>query len=186
MQRRWFRIIIALAFVALFLQWIYRWNRERRYDPLILAASQRYGIDPALVKAVIWRESRFHASARGRVGEIGLMQVREPAAYEWAAAEKKPNFSPRFLYDPDTNIFAGAWYLSQLLKRYRGTGDPVAYALADYNAGRTHVLRWMHGAAKTNSAEFLQRMDFPGTRRYIESVRRRYEHYKDAFRRDGK
>ena len=89
------RFLVAVGLVAFLFQWAYRWQRERRYDPLILAASQRYGVDPALVKAVIWRESRFKAGARGRVGEIGLMQIREPAAYEWAAAENKPNFSPR-------------------------------------------------------------------------------------------
>ena len=42
--------------------------------------------------------------------------------------------------------------------------DPLPYALADYNAGRAHVLRWAKEAARTNSALFLQNMDYPGTR----------------------
>lgn len=174
--------MVVLACVAFLWQWIYRFQRERRYDPMIAAAARRYAIDPALVKAVIWRESRFNARARGRVGELGLMQVRDAAGHEWASAEKKVGFTERHLADPDTNIYAGSWYLAQLLKRYRAVDDPIPYGLADYNAGRTHVLRWMQGAAKTNSAQFLARMDFPGTREYIESIRKRHVLYKPAFR----
>jgi soluble lytic murein transglycosylase len=180
-KRRWFRAAILCAFAAFVLQWFYRAQRERRYDPIILAAARRYAVDPALIKAVIWQESRFKAGARGRVGELGLMQVREAAGKEWASAEKKVTFTERHLADPDTNIYAGSWYLAQLLRRYRSVDNPIPYALADYNAGRTHVLRWMQGPAKTNSTQFLARMDFPGTRQYIESVRHRYEHYKRTF-----
>jgi soluble lytic murein transglycosylase-like protein len=57
----------------------------------------------------------------------------------------------------------------------------VVYALAAYNAGPTRVTRWSKGAAATNSVEFLKEMDFPGTRKYIESVGRRYEHYRKSF-----
>jgi soluble lytic murein transglycosylase len=185
-QRRWLRFVVLIAFAASLLQWLYRFQRERHYDPIIVAAAHQYAIDPALVKAVIWRESRFNSRARGRVGELGLMQVRKAAGQEWAAAEKKVAFTERHLVDPDTNIYAGSWYLAQLLRRYRAVDDPIPYALADYNAGRTHVLRWMQGVAKTNSAQFLAQMDFPGTRQYIESIRDRHAHYKPAFRRDAK
>ncbi len=180
-KRRWLKLLAVLALGGILSQWLYRRHREQRYDPLILAAADRYRIDPALVKAVIWRESRFKPNAQGSVGEIGLMQVRDAAAHEWASAERRSGFSARQLFDPDTNIYAGSWYLADLLKRYRATDDPVPYALADYNAGRTHVLRWMRGAAKTNSAVFLAQMDYPGTRRYIASVRERCEHYKPAI-----
>ena len=185
-QRRWLRIVIALAFIAFLLQWLYRWQRERRYDPIIIAAARRYAIDPALIKAVIWRESRFNPKARGRVGELGLMQVRDAAGQEWAAAENKIGFSEHHLADPDTNIYAGSWYLAHLLKRYRAVDDPVPYALADYNAGRANVLRWMQAGAKTNSAQLLARMDFPATRQYIESIRQRCKRYQPAFRRAAK
>jgi soluble lytic murein transglycosylase len=177
LKRRWLRLLAILALAGVLGGWLYRRDRENRFDPLIVAAANRYRIDPALVKAVIWRESRFRANAQGSVGEIGLMQIRDAAAHEWAAAEKKAGFAPRQLFDPDTNIYAGSWYLSDLMKRYRATDDPIPYTLADYNAGRSHVLRWMRGAAKTNSAAFLAQMDFPGTRSYIASVHERYKTY---------
>jgi soluble lytic murein transglycosylase len=161
--------------------WWYRSQREHRYDQLVRAAAERYGVDPALVKAVIWRESWFQADARGRSGELGLMQVRSPAAGEWADAERVRPFEHALLVDPMTNTLAGTWYLSRLLRRYQGTDNPLPYALADYNAGRTHVLKWIKGEAETNSAVFLNQIGFPGTRRYVETVLRRYERYRPEF-----
>src|SRR3989442_14489674 len=125
--------------------------RERNHDGVIVAAARRYGLEPALVKAVVWRESSFDARAKGRAGEIGLMQIRELAALEWADAENQRSFRLSQLYDPAKNTLAGTWYLRKLIARYKSTDNPLAYALADYNAGRSHVLRWARGRAVTNS-----------------------------------
>ena len=108
-------------------------------DAVIVAASQRYRVAPALVKAVVWRESAFDGRARGRAGEIGLMQITEPAAMEWAQAAKLRDFRHAELYDPAKNTLAGSWYLRKLIGRYVNTDNPLAYALADYNAGRSNV-----------------------------------------------
>jgi len=181
-QRRWLWLFLAIALVDLAaIYWWYRSQGERRYDGSIQSAARQYGVDPTLIKAVVWRESRFFSGARGSAGELGLMQIRSLAAKEWAEAERLLFFSHEQLLDPDMNIRAGAWYLGKLLKRYRQSDDPEPYALADYNAGRTHVLRWMRGAAKTNSAAFLAEMDFPGTRSYIQAVRERRALYQTAF-----
>lgn len=179
-RRAWW---LAVLFVVIVLAGFkfFRVRREHRHDSEITTAARRYGLEPALVKAVVWRESFFDARARGRAGEIGLMQVTEPAAAEWAEAERLGNFEVGQLFDPVKNTQAGAWYLRKLLGRYTRTDNPFAYALADYNAGRTHVLRWIKGAATTNSAAFLAQIDFPGTRHYVESVLRRYEDYKSQF-----
>jgi hypothetical protein len=60
-------------------------------------------------------------------------------------------------------------------------GPAGGVALADYNAGRSNVLRWNKGAASTNSALFLQQMDFPGTREYIRSILKRKPRYEGQF-----
>ena len=151
----------------------------------ILAASRRYSVDPALVKAVVWRESRFREDARGSAGELGLMQVGALAAREWADSEKLRAFEHRQLLDPSSNALAGTWYLSRLLRRYPNTDNPVAYALADYNAGRVNVLRWLKGEAVTNSASFLELMDFPTTRQYVRAVLERRDAYRGVFPRPG-
>jgi soluble lytic murein transglycosylase len=171
--------VVLLAAIAL--GWHFRPKRENRYDQHILAAAARYGLAPGVIKAVIWQESKFYPYVRGRAGEIGLMQIREAAAFEWADAEKIHPFEHEWIMHPGTNIMCGSFYLAKLLKRYQGTDNPLPYALADYNAGRTHVLRWNKGRARTNSAVFLSQMDYPGTRRYATNVMQRSMHYQREF-----
>ena len=173
---------IVLVFLVLIGIQIFRTYRENSHDKAILAAAQKYGVDPTLVKAVVWRESRFNPKAHGKANEIGLMQIREPAAEEWAKAEGIPYFSHQHLYDPAKNVMAGTWYLRKLMRRYPRVDDPIVYALADYNAGRTHVLRWNKGMAATNSTVFLRHMDYPGTRAYIAAVQQRQQHYRKTWK----
>lgn len=180
-SKLWVTVVLLFLALDLGIYFWWCWLPERRYDEQIRIAAHRYGLEPALVKAVIWQESRFRANALGRAGEIGLMQVREDAAYEWAEAEKVDPFNHRDIYDPGKNIAAGTFYLSKLLKRYKKADNPVPYALADYNAGRSHVLRWNKGQAQTNSAVFLTQMDYPTTRQYAVNVMGRYEYYRKRF-----
>jgi soluble lytic murein transglycosylase len=183
LQRRWLWLLVLIAIVdAIIIYRIYEKRSEHRFDKIIRAAAERYGTDPSLVKAVIWRESAFNPNARGLAGEIGLMQIRGLSAGEWAEAERMYFFTHKDLFNPEANIMAGSWYLNKLLKRYQQTDNPVPYALADYNAGRTHALRWMKGAAKTNSSEFLSQMDYPGTRRYIDAITTRSARYRGDFK----
>jgi soluble lytic murein transglycosylase len=171
-------LLLAFAFGA---DWWWTGQLERSQDVPIRAAAQRYGIEPALVKAIVWRESRFKPAARGRVEEIGLMQLREEAAQEWADAEHIEGFMHEHCFNPETNTLAGTWYLRKLLKRYTATDNPLPYALADYNAGRGNVLKWNRGAAATNSTLFIAQIGFPGTRDYVKAVLHRYERYRLVF-----
>jgi soluble lytic murein transglycosylase len=111
------------------------------------------------------------------------MQLRELAAVEWASAERISSFEMEHLLDPDTNTLAGTWYLARLLKRYQQTDNPVPYALADYNAGRANVRRWLkdNAAATTNSTAFRSVIGYPMTRRYVESILNRRELYRHDF-----
>jgi soluble lytic murein transglycosylase len=178
--RWWLFGLIALGIGATFLQ---RWldRREQRQDRFIFAAAQKYGVPAALVKAVVWRESRFDPGARGTKGELGLMQIRNEAGQEWAQAEQVALYQHRLLLDPEQNTLAGTWYLGKLLRRYAPTDNPVPYALADYNAGRTNVRRWIKGEASTRSGVFLSQIDFPTTRQYIDAVMKRYRYYEKKW-----
>jgi soluble lytic murein transglycosylase len=177
-KRRRLIFIFALLAVIAAATWLWREERlEQRYLPQIRAAAKRYGVDPLLVKAIVWRESRFNSKARGTSGEIGLMQIQEIAAQEWADAEHNPSFKHEHCFDPGTNTLAGTFYLSKLLKRYAPADNPVPYALADYNAGRGNVLKWNTGVAATNSEAFIGQIGFPGTKAYVKSVMRRQELY---------
>ena len=112
------------------------------------------------------------------------MQLREVAAQEWADAERLPAFEHAHCFDPHTNTLAGSWYLRKLLKRYSQTDNPLPYALADYNAGRSNVLKWNTGEAVTNSAAFVRQIRFPRTKDYVNAVIRRYEVYRPVFHAD--
>jgi soluble lytic murein transglycosylase len=181
--RRW-RTWLVLLIAAGGLLWLWerlRTWREDSHDPVILAAAARHGVHPALIKAVVWRESKFNPNVRGSKGEIGLMQIMPATAKEWAQAEQLKLFVVTDLFRPAKNTQCGAWCLRKALLRYLNTDNPVPYALADYNAGRGNVLKWMHGAAVTNSAAFLAQIRFPGTKQYVVTTMERYERYRAVF-----
>jgi len=153
-------------------------GRYSEYDDTIAVVAARNDVDPLLVKAVIWQESRFHPDKLGAHGERGLMQVTEPAAQDWVKAENIETFVPQDLLDAKTNIEVGTWYLGRALKHWSSQSDPLPFALGEYNAGRSRVQRWSRG--EQISAEDLRAaMDIPSTRAYVAAVRARYEYYRN-------
>lgn len=188
--RRWALALLLAAFAAAGLWWsaedpVYllqetlQRQRYRAQDDLIAATALRHQVDPLLVKAVIWQESRFKPDMAGTSGERGLMQVTEPAAQDWARATDRRDFEPQRLFDPATNIEVGTWYLAQAIRHWQDRDDPLPFALAEYNAGRSRVKRWSAGQAAATADEMRQAMDFPTTRAYIAAVLNRYHFYKN-------
>src|SRR5205085_1642532 len=104
----------------------------------------------------------------------------------WAAAEKVETFMPTDLFDPKTNLEVGTWYFKKALDRWKQKDDPVPFALAEYNAGRARVDRWVAASARhgeVNSGDFLPAIDFPTTRRYVDDIVARYHFYQQENRR---
>ena len=174
--------LVLLAGLAAGLWWAFR-ARDHRYDREIFTTARQYGLSPALVKSLVWRESGFRADVRGRHEEIGLMQLQPGTAQEWADARRNLAFTAEHLTDPVTNLQAGCFYLTKIVRRYPRTDNPWAYALADYNAGRGNVLRWLKGAAETNSEAFLEGITFPSTQQYVRAILRQAPHYERDFQR---
>jgi len=162
---------------------LYEWispARFQQHDALIRSVAAEHRLDPMLVKAVVWRESRFDSQKFGTAGERGLMQVSEKAAQEWARETKAENFRPEELLDPKINLEAGTWYLHRAVEHWQNQADPIPFALAEYNAGASRAQRWAGGdGTKAIPADtFRSNIDFPGTRKYVESIIARYEFYK--------
>lgn len=178
---KWWLFGIILLGGALALYDHYRTYHESSQDAVILAAGRRYGVDPALIKAVVWRESWFNPDAKGSSGEKGLMQVMKDTADDWAKAERVHLFTHFQLFDPSKNTQAGTWYLHKMWLRYQRTDNPLPYTLAAYNAGPGRVAQWSKGAAATNSAAFINQISFPGTKKYVQEVMKRYERYRRVF-----
>jgi soluble lytic murein transglycosylase len=160
-------------------EWV-GWARFHRYDALINRVAVKNNIDPMLLKAVIWRESAFDPEKQGREGERGLMQVSEGAASDWAAAQKTDRLDPDKLFDPETNIEVGAWYLKRALAAYNGKDDPFPFALAEYNAGRQRVNQWVgtDPAAPLTADQFRKNISISSTRKYVDTIEDRYQFYK--------
>jgi len=159
------------------------WSDYKRYDGLITKVATDHLLDPRLVKAVIWRESRFQTDMIGKNNERGLMQVSEIAAREWAQSNSIPNFEPNQLFNPEINLEIGCWYLSKALQRWNSQPEPVPFALAEYNAGKSRVDRWIRVALLRNgqplTAEaFEDSIDFPSTAHYVRTILARYDLYK--------
>ena len=147
-----------------------------------LTAGGEYGVDPALVVAVMRKESGFDARAKGKAGEIGLMQIMPATGKEWAEMEGV-RFRAKHLYDPLTNARAGAWYLREGLDRWDGRADPLPYALARYNAGNSRVVAWDRKAgARSGTRRFVDAIDIPTTKRYVEDILLDYRGYLEAPR----
>ena len=160
-------IIACLAIILLLWAWFF-W-RIHAYDSTITKASQLYGVDSQLIRAVIWKESRFNSKRVGKLGEIGLMQVTRNAAYEWALANNVKDFKQNDLFRPEVNIQAGTWYLGRAIQYWSAKANPLPYALAEYNAGRSNTLRWS-ASDNGDANKFWNGITYPTTRRYVQDI----------------
>jgi soluble lytic murein transglycosylase len=174
----WFLVIDLIAAVVVYVS--YNRFREHRFDKLIAEVAAQYGVDPCLVKAVIWRETRFKPHDVGRAGEVGLMQVLPDTAQDWADAVGRRDFSRSHLFDPRTNIEAGAWYLRRGLDYWKACDEPLPFAIAEYNAGRGNVRKWIQPGYEHDAAGFIESIGFASTKRYVQAVLERYEQYKQS------
>ena len=115
-----------------------------RYDHLIRSVATEHHLDPMLVKAVVWRESRFDPKKHGNAGERGLMQVSEKQPTNGRARIRSTtsgssSFSIRKQSRSRRLVFASGG------RRWKAQSDPMPFALAEYNAGASRAQRWSGG-----------------------------------------
>ena len=147
----------AYAYIQSEPDWYVRLRYPLEYDHIVTGHAENYDLDPALLAAVIYRESKFDASAKSSSGAIGLMQLLPDTAEGIALHTGGHKFVVSDLYDPEINIRYGSFYLRRLIRKY---GD-TRLALAAYNAGQANVDEWI---AEDKGIEF------PETRQYVDEV----------------
>ncbi len=128
-------------------------DRIAAAQPHVEEAARKHQLDPRLINAVIWVESKFNASARGPGGTQGLMQLMPATARELAdrlGERSRP-------LDPGFNVRAGTLYLAKMIRRF---GD-VDLGLAAYHGGPGHVIKWQK-AGKRGVPD--------GSKKYVEKV----------------
>ena len=148
--------------------WYLRARYPLQYEEIIRGHAESHRLDPALLAAVVYVESRFDPNARSDAGALGLMQLLPDTARGIALRTGGTRFVVADLRDPEINVRYGSWYLDHLRRRY---GD-MRTALAAYHAGPGNVDRWRRGGDGTV---------FPETRDYVAEVGRMRRLYSDAY-----
>ena len=166
-------LVVALAATAFSLEqskpgWYAQLRYPLAYEHVIRGHAENYDLDPALLAAVIYRESKFDPDARSSSGAIGLMQLLPDTAKGIAVHTGGDKFVVDDLYDPEINVRYGSFYLRRLLRKY---GDE-RLALAAYNAGQANVDRWIEEGGE---------IQFPETQQYVDEVLELRDVYARAY-----
>jgi soluble lytic murein transglycosylase-like protein len=154
---------------------IFPWpNRQ-----LIEREADEFDVDPFLLVALVRQESAFDADATSRAGARGMMQLM-PATARGLARQLQVDWDNAFLGIADANVHLGAAHLAQVLRQYDGEVVP---ALAAYNAGGSRMRRWSRypEARAGDWFRFIERIPFPETRGYIQTLLRNRELYKALY-----
>jgi soluble lytic murein transglycosylase len=145
-----------------------------RHEDIIRHESAQHGVQPELVAAVIYAESRFRDQTSS-AGARGLMQITPATAQHIEQESGGTTFKLEDLSDPDVNIAYGTFRLAELLGIY--DGNEIA-ALAAYNAGESNVARW--GGADLE----IEEIGFPETTAYVEEVLDKRDEYRKKYARE--
>jgi soluble lytic murein transglycosylase len=148
-----------------------------RHDDIIRQQARDKGVDPNLIAAVIYEESRFRDQT-SHAGARGLMQITPATARFIARDSGGAAFTQRDLATPQINIAYGTYYLRYLLRRYDGNEE---LAVAAYNAGETNVDRWVRRAGGPEAFDKLEDIPFPETRAYVKNVERSKRSYEQHY-----
>jgi soluble lytic murein transglycosylase len=145
-----------------------------QHDDIIRQQAAEKNLDPAMIAAVIYAESRFR-DQESHAGALGLMQITPQTAHLIERLSGGTTFVTSDLSDPEINIRYGSYYLRYLLDRYGG--NEMA-ALAAYNAGIGNADRW--GGRELT----LDDIRYPETRAYVEEVLDKRQEYRDKYAED--
>ncbi|MBX5468626.1 MAG: lytic transglycosylase domain-containing protein [Thermoleophilaceae bacterium] len=148
-----------------------------RHEDVIRQQARDKGLDPALIAAVIYQESKFR-DRTSAAGAKGLMQILPDTARFIARKSGGTRFELRDLGTPQINIAYGSWYLRYLMQRYAGDEK---LAVAAYNAGERNVDRWVEAAGGPERFDAERDIPFPETRAYVAGVLAKEEEYRRSY-----
>jgi soluble lytic murein transglycosylase len=150
------------------------------HEDIIRQQAEDKRLDPALIAAVIYAESRF-ADRTSHAGARGLMQITPATAHAIALRTGGVSFHEGDLADPQINIMYGSWYLRNLLDHYGGNR---VLALAAYNAGQGNVDRWIADAQARGEPLTVATIPFGETRAYVDRVLSARDEYRHTYARE--
>ena len=149
-----------------------------KYQDFINKYSKEYNIDPYIIISIINCESRFNKDAKSNKAAYGLMQIKDTTAV-WAANQMGiRDFKLSSLYDPETNIKIGCWYINSLNSEFKGNTDSI---LAAYNAGIGNVTKWLQDSNNSKNGKDLYYIPYKETDKYVKKVKTDYTIYKMLY-----
>jgi soluble lytic murein transglycosylase len=178
-------IVLGVVAVAVFTPWLDKAVTELalplRHEDIIRQQAEDKDLDPALIAAVIYAESRF-VDQTSPAGAKGLMQILPSTADYIAGKSGGTAFEQGDLATPQINIAYGSWYLRYLLQKYRGS---EALAVAAYNAGEGKLDEWLsHAAGRGETFVPAEHIPFPETRNYVAKVLDARTRYRKEYARE--
>ena len=150
-----------------------------RYKAQIVETAREYGLEPWHVAAVVRCESSFDPKAESGVGARGLMQIM-PDTGIWIAGKfgETEDYTDDVLYDVETNLKYGCWYLSWLMDKF---GGDIRTVTAAYHAGHGAVQNWLNRPSYSDDGVTLARIPYDSTNTYVQRVLTACEHYKEMY-----
>ena len=175
-------IILAVLALGAWLVWE---NRPQstvmtypvEYVDLIRRYSEENGVNPAYTAAVILAESSYRPEAVSSVNAQGLMQIL-PSTGDWLAGKYDEAYVEGCLFDPETNIRYGCWYLGFLMRRYDGN---MQCASAAYHQGQGTVDKWLENPEYSADGKTLKLIPSEATRTYVDRILRYNEKYEEIY-----
>jgi soluble lytic murein transglycosylase len=164
--------LVAVLVAPLFQKAIRELTLPLAHADIIRQQAGEKHLDPALIAAVIYAETKFDART-SPAGALGLMQIEPQTAEFLARRSGATTFAVADLGTPQVNIAYGSYYLRYLIDHYNGN---VMLALAAYNAGQTNVDRWAAGGALS-----IDQIPFPETRAYVQRVLKAQSDYRRTY-----
>jgi soluble lytic murein transglycosylase len=170
-------VVAVIAALPLARKAVSEFGLPLRYQGVIREQAAAKHLDPALVAAVIYAETKFDPSTSS-AGAEGLMQILPQTAAFLAHRSGATSFTSADLATPRVNIAYGSYYLRYLLDEYHGSR---LLALAAYNGGEANVNRWLATAHADGSHFGVRDIPFPETRAYVARVVQAQRDYRRAY-----
>ena len=173
-------VLVVLALAATLLFTVFRRQVDTMeypccYNEYVEYYAGKYDIDPLILYSFIRTESNFNPNAQSNVGARGLMQITEET-FDWIKLKIAPSEDLTFddLYDPETNIRFGTYFVSYCLLRYH---DDLATAAAAYHSGWGTVDNLLRMEEHSSDGQTLKGFPYNQMHHYVEKITASYAVY---------
>lgn len=177
-------VLLALAvagtvLLSTFRDKIEQWEYPLHYQEYVEYYAGKYGIDPMILYAFIRTESNFDPNVDSNADARGLMQITE-VTFDWIKTKIAPTEELTFddLYDPETNIRFGTYFVCYCLKKY---DNHLATAAAAYHNGLGAVDALLTETQYSTDGVTLEHYPYPQMRQYVKKITESYQRYSEIY-----